>query len=63
MARLNRSISEFEYKSEHVGIDNLKYRIYLLCGKDVSYRFYNSLLGGAVTELFIGGITDEHIDY
>lgn len=63
LARLNRSISEFEYKSEHVGIDNLKYRIYLLCGKDVSYRFYNSLLGGAVTELFIGGITDEHIDY
>lgn len=63
LARLNRSISEFEYKSEHVGIDNLKYRIYLLCGKDVSYRFYNSPLGGAVTELFIEGITDEHIDY
>lgn len=36
-----------------VGVDNIKYRIYLLYGDKAKLYFYNSPAGGAVTEILL----------
>lgn len=63
LERLNQRETEFEYKDTRVGIDNLKYRIRLLYGENMSIRFSNAPLGGAVTEITLGELTDEYSDY
>ncbi len=57
---LNQPVTEFEYHSEHVGIENLKYRIKLYYGENAKIYFYNAAFGGAVTEITLGGILDEY---
>lgn len=53
LEKLNQPIKKFQYHSRHVGIDNLKYRIYLLYGERARLYFYNSPSGGAVTEILL----------
>lgn len=57
---MNQPVTEFEYHSEHVGIENLKYRIKLYYGENAKIYFYNAAFGGAVTEITLGGILDEY---
>lgn len=53
LKELNRKITEFQYFSQHVGIDNVKYRIYLMYGDEAKINFYNGPSGEAVTELLL----------
>lgn len=53
LERLNRPVTEFQYHSAQVGIDNMKYRIYLLYGKGARLYFFNSPAGGAATEILL----------
>ena len=60
---LNQPVTDFQYRSYHVGIDNLKYRICLLYGENANWYFYNSPYGGAITEITLPEELDEHTDY
>lgn len=53
MEELNAPVTRFCYHSRHVGVDNIKYRMYLIYGKGVQLFFYNAPSGGAVTELLL----------
>ena len=53
LEQLNRPVTEFQYHSMQVGVDNIKYRIYLLYGDKAKLYFYNSPAGGAVTEILL----------
>lgn len=50
---LNQPLQEFRFNSEHVGIQNLKYRCRLLYGGREHFLFYNAPSGGAVTEIIV----------
>lgn len=63
LERLNEKQCDFRYQSSQVGIDNLKYRMRLLYGDHMSISFSNAPLGGAVTEIFLGELTDEYSDH
>ena len=51
LADLNREVTDFAYSSQHVGIDNVRYRLSLLYGDRAKIYFYNAPFGGAVTEM------------
>lgn len=53
LQELNTPITEFQYFSQHVGIDNIKYRIYLMYGENAKLYFYNGSMGEAVTEILL----------
>ena len=53
LEQLNRPVTEFQYHSMQVGVDNIKYRVYLLYGEKAKIYFYNSPTGGAVTEILL----------
>ena len=53
LGALNRPADKFQYHSENVGIDNVKYRLHLMYGAGAKVIFYNDNSGGAVTELLI----------
>lgn len=53
LERLNQPVTGFQYRSEQVGIDNMKYRIFLLYQEAAKIYFYNHLNGGAVTEMLL----------
>lgn len=61
--QLNRPVKEFQYHSRHVGVDNIKYRIFLLYGEKAKLYFYNSPAGGAVTEILLPQEKNESADY
>lgn len=63
LEQLNRPVTEFQYHSRQVGVDNIKYRIYLLYGEKAKLWFYNSPAGGAVTEILLPQEENEHTDY
>lgn len=63
LEKLNRPVGQFEYKSKHVGLDNLRYRICLLYGEGSGIRCCNAPLGGAVTEIWLREAKHEHTDY
>lgn len=46
-------VSVKDHDSEHVGINNLRYRFKMLYGDQGKLVFYNTLAGGAVVELLI----------
>ncbi|MCM1191710.1 MAG: histidine kinase [Butyrivibrio sp.] len=50
---LNRPVTQFKYNSEHIGIDNIKYRIFILYGEKATICFYNNPSGGAATEILL----------
>lgn len=50
---------DFSENSEHVGINNLRYRLRLLYGDRAKAVFYNQPSGGAVTELIFPVRTEE----
>lgn len=56
-------MKEFQYHSRHVGVDNIKYRIFLLYGEKAKLYFYNSPAGGAVTEMLLPQEENESADY
>ncbi|MCM1190574.1 MAG: histidine kinase [bacterium] len=61
---LNRPVTQFKYHSEHVGIDNIKYRTFILYGEKARICFYNNPSGGAVTELLLPEVKDyESVDH
>ncbi len=63
LERLGEPVTEFQYHSEHVGIDNIKYRIYLIYGEKAKLYFYNSPGGGAVAEILLPWEEYEHTDH
>ena len=63
LEQLNRPVKEFQYHSRHVGVDNIKYRIFLLYGEKAKLYFYNSPAGGAVTEMLLPQEENESADY
>ena len=62
LEELNRPVTQFQYHSRQVGVDNIKYRIYLLYGERARLYFYNSPTGGAVTEILLPREENEHTD-
>ena len=63
LEQLNRPVKEFQYHSRHVGVDNIKYRIFLLYVEKAKLYFYNSPAGGAVTEMLLPQEENESADY
>ena len=63
LEQLNRPVREFQYHSSHVGVDNIKYRIFLLYGERARLYFYNSPAGGAVTEILLPQEEHESADH
>lgn len=63
LADLNREVTDFAYSSQHVGIDNVRYRLSLLYGDRANIYFYNAPFGGAVTEMTVPGAEYESSDY
>ena len=63
LKKLNSTAEDYKYLSEHIGIDNLKYRLNLLLGSHVNWYFYNSPYGGAVGEITILEAGNERTDY
>ncbi|MBR6380097.1 MAG: histidine kinase [Lachnospiraceae bacterium] len=59
----NRPVERFIYQSDHVGIDNFKFRMKLLYGDKASFAFYNSPESGAVCEITIREVFHEHSDH
>lgn len=53
LEELNALVTQFRYHSHHVGIDNIKYRIYLIYGERAQLFFYNAPSGGAATEILL----------
>ncbi|MCM1026707.1 MAG: histidine kinase [Roseburia sp.] len=53
LEEFNAPVTEFCYHSRHIGIDNIKYRIYLMYGSQARFFFYNAPAGGAVAELLL----------
>lgn len=53
MEELNCEEVSFCFRENHVGIDNLKYRLYLTFQDKASWYFYNSPYGGAITEIIL----------
>lgn len=61
---LNRSVVDFKFRPYHIGIDNLKYRIWLMYQERAKWYFYNSPYGGAIAEIMLPEEKDnEHTDY
>ncbi len=60
---LNRPVTGFQYHSMQVGVDNIKYRIYLLYGERAKVCFFNNPSGGAVTEILLPQGGNESADY
>ncbi len=56
----NKPVEEFIYHSDHVGIDNFKFRMKLLYKDKASFSFYNNPDGGAVSEITIWEVFDEY---
>ena len=63
LENFNRPVDRFIYQSDHVGIDNFKFRMKLLYQDKASFAFYNSPVGGAVCEITIWEVFDEHLDH
>ena len=59
LEELNRPVTDFQFRSYHVGIDNLKYRIYLMY-QEANWYFYNSPYGGAISEVTLPEVKTEH---
>lgn len=53
LEKLNRRVTEFQYHSTQVGVDNLKYRLNLIYGDTACLFMYNKPAGGAITEILI----------
>lgn len=53
LEQLNEPVHDFYFKSKHVGIDNIKYRIYLRYGLLGKVYFYNNPQGGSATEIVL----------
>lgn len=60
---LNKPVVDFRFRPYHVGIDNLKYRIYLTYQGQGNWYFCNSPYGGSTTEIILPEVRDEHTDY
>ncbi len=60
LEELNRPVTDFQFRSYHVGIDNLKYRIYLMYQEAANWYFYNSPYGGAISEVTLPEVKTEH---
>ncbi|MBO6215976.1 MAG: histidine kinase, partial [Lachnospiraceae bacterium] len=58
----NRPVTDYRYTSNHVGIDNFKYRMKLLYKDKARFSFYNAPEGGAVSEITILEVLDEAFD-
>ena len=63
LEQLNRPVKEFQYHSRHVGVDNIKYRIFYFTGKRQSSISITVLLEGAVTEMLLPQEENESADY
>ena len=63
LENLNRRVTEFQYNSTQVGVDNIKYRLHLIYGDKAVMYLYNKPSGGAVTELLIPEAEDEYSNY
>lgn len=63
LEQLNQPVREFQYCSAHVGVDNIKYRIFLMYGERAKLYFYNSPAGGAVTEILLPQEENESADH
>lgn len=61
LEELNQEVTKYAYKSTHVGTDNLKYRLSLLYKEKAQIYFYNASYGGAVVEMILPEVDDEHI--
>ena len=59
----NQPVDDFRFRPYHVGIDNLKYRIYLTYQGEGNWYFCNSPYGGSTTEIILPEVRDEHTDY
>ena len=62
LQKLNKKVTEEEYRGGHVGIDNIRSRVFLIFGDRASFIFSNQPLGGAVTDIEIGEMSHEHHD-
>ncbi len=60
LEELNAPVTQFCYHSRHVGIDNIKYRIYLMYKGQAQIFFYNGPSCGAVAELLIPASNEEN---
>ena len=60
LEELNRPVMDFQFRSYHVGIDNLKYRIYLMYQETAKWYFYNSPYGGAISEITLPEVKTEN---
>ena len=60
---LNQPTAEFNFDSQHVGIQNLKYRCRLMYDGREHFRFYNVPQGGAATEITLPENTYEYSDH
>ncbi len=49
----------YEYRSEHVGIENLKYRLHIIYKDKAKIAFYNRREGGAAVDLYLPADTEE----
>lgn len=65
LKELNKPYAGFACHSNHVGIDNIKYRIHHFCGEKADIVFYNDTMGGAITEILLPreGQNHENSDY
>ena len=66
IAELNQPIEKIHYTSQHVGIDNIRYRMKILYGDRAKIYFYNTLTHGAATEILLPVEEEnqsENIDY
>lgn len=66
LAELNKPLEKIYYTSQHIGIDNIKYRMQILYGKRAKIYFYNTLMHGAATEILLPVEEEnqsENIDY
>lgn len=63
LEELNAPVDEFIYQSNHVGIDNFKFRMKLIYKDMASFAFYNGEAGGAVSEVTIEEVFREHTNY
>ncbi len=61
LGALNRPVEGFQYQSQNVGIDNVKYRLHLMYGNRAKTVFYNDPAGGAVSELIVPQIKEGEV--
>lgn len=60
---LNERVTEFQYNSKQVGVDNIKYRMYLIYKEQARLYFYNRPSGGAATEILLPETENEYTDH